>query len=84
MKRRFTGTIGAREGMEQAAGGTLLLDEIGELSCQRRSNYCAFSSKESLAVWQQQVSAIEGAGFVCDAPKSFGDGGGTFPWTQTA
>jgi DNA-binding NtrC family response regulator len=32
-KGAFTGTNGAREGhMEQAAGGTLLLDEIGELS----------------------------------------------------
>jgi len=32
-KGAFTGTIGVREGhMEQAAGGTLLLDEIGELS----------------------------------------------------
>jgi len=34
-KGAFTGTNGAREGhMEQAAGGTLLLDEIGELSLQ--------------------------------------------------
>lgn len=32
-KGAFTGSVGAREGyLEQAAGGTLLLDEIGEIS----------------------------------------------------
>ena len=51
-KGSFTGAIMQRSGRFEAAhGGTLYLDEIGEMSCIFRPSCCGFFRSRSLSGW---------------------------------
>ena len=51
-KGAFTGATGARKGyFEEADGGTIFLDEVGELPCRRRFDCFACSRPVNLFAW---------------------------------